>query len=449
MSSPDPQHELRAHAVEVVARLQQAGHTTYWAGGSVRDMLLGLTPVDYDIATAATPEAVQALFNESLAVGKAFGVVRVRWGDDWFEVATFRTDHGYDDGRHPTGVSFTDAQGDAARRDFTINGIFYDPVRADLHDFVNGRADIQARVVRCVGDPRERFAEDHLRMLRAVRFTSVLGFALDPPTAEAIHAMARSITAISPERIGDEITRLLVESPRAGDAINLLDRVGLLAPLLPEIKGMQGQAQPERFHPEGDVFEHTVAMLNLVEGRDRLLTFAVLLHDVGKPGTARETPERIRFDGHAALGAEISRSLLRRLRFSNRDQDTISQCVHDHMRFMDVQRMRPATLRRMIGAPAFATELELHRLDCLASHGSLENYEYVRQFEASVKDEPILPPPWLSGHDIMAMGVPKGPQVGRWRTAAYEAQLNGEVDAPGALRAWVQARLEDSNPGDP
>ena len=442
MSSPDPHDTLRSQAVAVVSRLQQAGHTTYWAGGSVRDMLLGHRPADYDIATRAAPDAVLALFPHALAVGKSFGVVRVRMDEDWFEVATFRTDHGYADGRHPTAVSYTDARGDAERRDFTINGMFYDPITDELHDYVGGQTDLEARLVRCVGDPQARFEEDHLRMLRAVRFTSVLGFTLHQPTADAIRAMAPRILAISPERIGDEITRLLVESARAGTALELLDAVGLLAPILPEIKAMQGQAQPEQFHPEGDVFEHTMAMLNMVEGRDKLLTFAVLLHDVGKPGTARVTPERIRFDGHAALGAEMSRSLLRRLRFSNKEQDTITKCVHDHMRFMDVRHMRPATLRRMIGAPAFPTELELHRLDCLASHGSLENYEFVRQFQASVKDEPVLPAPWLSGHDIMALGVPKGPEVGRWRTAAYEAQLNGEVASADELRAWVEAKLE-------
>jgi len=432
---------LRELAVRAVDRLQTSGFTAYWAGGCVRAMLLGAQPKDYDIATSATPAEVQQVFPDSVAVGKSFGVVRVRVEDAWFEVATFRRDFSYRDGRRPEGVSFADPETDVQRRDFTINALFFDPVTEQLHDYADGKKDIEAGIVRCVGKPQERFREDHLRMLRAVRFASAPDFSLDGETADAIRDNAALIQRISPERIRDELTRILCESPQAGDALVLLDGLRLLEHILPEVKAMQGQEQPPQFHPEGDVFQHTVDMLNLMSGVNAALAFAVLLHDVGKPCTARHTPLRIRFDGHASRGADITRAVMTRLRFSNEDVDTVCRSVGNHMHFMDVKRMRPATLRRLIGKPSYHIELELHRLDCLASHGGLDNYDFLREFEEQIRKEPVLPPPWVTGHDILELGVPEGPEVGEWHRRAYDAQLNGEHKSREDLIKWLKEEV--------
>lgn len=432
---------IREHAQTVVERIQRAGFTAYWAGGCVRDMLLGGVPKDYDVATGATPDQVQALFPGSVAVGKSFGVVRVPVGDVWFEVATFRRDLSYSDGRRPDGVAFTDPRTDAQRRDFTVNAVFYDPVTRAFHDFVGGRSDLAAKVIRCVGEPRDRFREDRLRMLRAVRFASVLSFSIDPATADAIRDLAPLILGISPERIGEELARMLTEAPRPGDAVERLDAVGLLEPILPEVTALRGQEQPAEFHPEGDVFRHTMDMLNLMREPSRTLAFAVLLHDVGKPATARPADDRLRFDGHAALGADMARAVMRRLRFSNEEIEAVCRSIHDHMRFIDVKHMRMGTLRRMIGSPAYPLDIELHRLDCLASHGKMDNYEFLRKIEAEIRNEPVLPPAWVSGRDVLAMGVPQGPEVGRWLRLAYDAQLNGEAASKEELLGRIRVSI--------
>ncbi len=437
MSNTTPE-KMQKYAILIVEQLQQAGFTTYFAGGSVRDALLGKDPVDYDIATGATPEQVMAIFPKSINVGKSFGVSRVPIHNTWFEVATFRTDSAYHNGRHPTSVTYSTPEEDAQRRDFTVNAIFFDPISKKIHDYVNGRQDIENKIIRCVGNPIERFEEDHLRMLRAVRFTSVLSFTMEKETADAIRATAASILKISPERIRDELTRILVESPKSGDAIILLDNVKLLEQILPEIKAMQGQKQPPQFHPEGDVFEHTVLMLNLMTKKDKLLAFSVLLHDVGKPGTAIVAPDRIRFNGHASLGAKLSKEILKRLKFSNQDQEDISTCVGGHMRYMEVKNMKQSTLRRLVGATTYPTEVELHRLDCLGSHGGLENYEHVKAFEEKIKNEPILPKPWINGHDIINLGITKGHKIGKIHKQAYEAQLNGDFQSKEDLYAWLK-----------
>ena len=432
---------MRKHAVCAVTTLQSSGFTAYWAGGCVRDMLMSRKPCDYDIATNATPDQVQRLFPDSVAVGKSFGVVRIGIEDASFEVATFRRDNSYSDGRRPDSVSFTDARTDALRRDFTINALFFDPITDKLHDFVHGEEDIGKRIIRCVGKPADRFKEDHLRMLRAVRFASVLNFSIDPQTAEALRELAPLIKAISPERIRIELTRILTESPRAGDAIVLLDQVGLLEHILPEVKAMQGQKQPPEFHPEGDVFEHTVVMLNLLEKPNVCLAYAALLHDIGKPETAEYTPGRIRFNGHASHGANMARILMERLRFSSRDADSIDTCIRNHMRFIDVKNMRRATLRRMIGSKSYPDEIALHRLDCLASHGKLDNYDYLRQAEEQIKGEPVLPEPLVSGRDIIGLGVQQGPRVGELLRRAYDAQLNGEAETREALLKLIAGEL--------
>lgn len=441
-----PSADARRSALSIVRTLRAAGFTAYWAGGCVRDMLMGRPPKDYDIATTATPDEVAALFPKTVAVGKAFGVIQVHAEGATYEVATFRREADYADGRRPSSVAFCAPEEDARRRDFTINGLFYDPVDETVLDFVGGRADIEARIIRTIGRPEERLGEDYLRMLRAARLAAVLEFAIEPGTADAVRRSAALLTRVSAERIQQELTRLLMEAPRAGQGLVLLRELGLLSIILPEVDAMHGQEQPEAFHPEGDVFTHTVKMLDTMEERSVPLAYAVLLHDVAKPLTACRTieddgSERIRFNNHARLGADVAGNILRRLKLPSRVIEDVVEAIGNHMRFMDVQRMRPATLRRLVGAPTFAMELELHRLDCLASHGDLSNYEYVRRFAEELEDEPALPAPWITGHDLMALGLAEGPEVGRWHRRAYEAQLEGRFPDRDALLEWVRTQL--------
>jgi poly(A) polymerase len=344
-------------------------------------------------------------------------------------------------------VVFSDPRTDASRRDFTVNALFYDVRSKRVIDFVNGRDDIRKRLVRCVGDPDERLREDHLRMLRAVRFAAVLDFELERETAAAIHRCAPLAASIAPERVREELTRILVESPRAGDAIRLMDETGLLRVLLPEVDAMKGQEQPPRFHPEGDVFEHAVLMLNLMREPSPQLAFAALLHDVGKPGTARLDGDRIRFNRHAAQGSELAGSILKRLRFSNADTDAIVHMIRNHMRFIDVKKMRRATLRRFVAEPTFDLELELHRLDCLASHGQLDNYEFLQAYRQSLAHEPVLPSAWVSGRDIMELGPSEGPEVGRWKRIAYDAQIENRFKTRAELLQWLKTRIESEECG--
>jgi poly(A) polymerase len=407
----------------------------------VRDTLLGRTPKDYDIATAAHPDRVLALFPGAVEVGKSFGVVRAPVADTWIEIATFRQDRGYSDGRRPDAVVYTDAPSDAQRRDFTINAMFLDPCAGTLLDYVQGRADLTAGQIRCVGAPAERFAEDHLRMLRAVRFAATLGFTIEPATCAAIRDGAAQILKISPERIRDELVRTLCEARRAGAALRLLDESGLLAPVLPEVAAMKGVEQPPEFHPEGDVFTHTVELLDRMREPTPVLAMASLLHDIGKPPTAKFEDGRWRFYEHADVGARMTSIVMRRLRFSNADEEAVVACVAGHMRFQDVQRMKRSTLRRLIGRPTFETELELHRLDCEASHGGLDNHVFLKQARAEFASEPVLPQPWVTGADLMALGVPHGPDVGRWKQAAYEAQIEGRFPNRDALLAWLRGEM--------
>lgn len=432
-------------ATSAVRRLSDAGFEAYLAGGCVRDLIRGKQPKDYDICTSATPPEVQALFPQSVAAGKAFGIVIVRTGESEFEVATFRIDHNYRDGRRPESVSFSDAQHDATRRDFTINALFYDPATDTIIDYAGGLADLEAGVVRAVGDPFTRFAEDHLRLLRAVRFQATLGFRLDPQTADAIRANAGQLAKISAERIRDEFTRILIESHRVGDAIGLLDDLSLLKVFLPEVSAMKGQAQPSDLHPEGDVFVHTVKMLNLMKTGDIRLAFAVLLHDVGKPATAKLIDGRIRFHYHAERGAEIAAHIMSRLRMSSGDTDAICHIVRGHSRFTSVSGMKLSTLRKLIGAPTFALELELHRLDRLASTGDTSTYEFLVETEGRLRSEPVLPPPWITGRDIMALGVPEGRTVGSWRDRAYDLQLEGTCRDRAALLEWLTREIAAGN----
>ncbi len=445
-SSPDAatQAAPRVGALDLVRRLQQAGFTAYWAGGCVRDELLGREPRDYDIATDAIPDAIGGLFPQARPVGRAFGVMLVPWHGHPYEIATFRHDHAYRDGRHPDAVTFSSPRDDAQRRDFTINALFYDPVADRLHDYANGRADLEQRILRCVGDPAQRFAEDHLRMLRAVRLAAVLDFALDPPTATAIRAHAPLLERISAERVRDELTRTLLEAPRPGDALLQMQALGLLAVILPEIEAMHEQAQPPEFHPEGDVLQHTALMLNRMRRRSVTLTYAVLLHDVGKPPTVTFDRGRIRFNRHDAIGAAIAATVLERLKLPRRVIEAVCAIVRQHMQFADVREMRPATRRRMLGRETFPLELELHRLDCLSSHRQLGHYRFLLAEQRRLRDTPPLPTPWLNGRDILAVGVSEGPAIGQWLRRAYDRQLDGTDADREAQLAWLRQAVNGS-----
>jgi len=440
--NPLPHDTLSASAFSAVKRLQEKEFTAYLAGGCVRDLQLGLMPKDYDVATDATPEQILELFPGSVAVGKSFGVIRATCDGEHLDIATFRQDQLYLDGRRPEVVTFVTSEEDANRRDFTINAIFYDPISDRLHDYVGGLADLEKGVIRCVGAPGKRFKEDYLRMLRAVRFASTLGFVLAPSTADAIRKHASLVSGISAERIQGELTRTLLEARRSGDALALMNGVGLLEVILPEVAAMRGQEQPPEFHPEGDVFTHTVLMLNMMTQRSLHLAYAALLHDVGKPVTSKHDGNRIRFNCHAERGAELARKILLRLRLPKRDIDAIVHSVRNHMRFLDVRHMRQATLRRLVGAETFEVELELHRLDCMASHGKLDNYDFLLAFKEKVNAEPVLPPPLITGLDIIEMGVREGPEIGKLLRLAYDAQLDGKYSDRDQLLKWIRREMQ-------
>jgi poly(A) polymerase len=426
-------------AREIAARLRENGHMAYFAGGCVRDMVRGLTPKDYDIATDARPEAVQKLFPRTYAVGAHFGVIIVLENGFQFEVATFRSDEGYIDGRHPSAVRFSSPEEDAKRRDFTINGMFYDPVAEEVIDFVGGRADIAAKLVRAIGDPAERLAEDRLRMLRAVRFATVLDYKIDNGTWKALVANAPSINQISAERIRDELVRVLT-SPNRVRGWDLLDSGGLMRVILPEIDAMKGCLQPEQFHPEGDVFQHTRLMLQFLPEKVSVpLVFSVVLHDVAKPRTATvDETGRIRFSGHDRLGAEMTEEIMRRLRFSGAEIDATVEMVRQHMVFKDVPKMRVAKLKRFMARPTFEDELELHRVDCEGSHRMLDNYEFLLRKREEFANEPIIPLPLVRGDDLIALGLKPGPKFGEILEAAETQQLEGKLRTREEALEWVK-----------
>ncbi len=441
-----PDNNTTRAARSAVRTLQDKGFTAYFAGGCVRDWMLKRPATDIDIATDATPESVENLFPVARRIGKAFGVVQVEEGQGRFDVATFRRDEGSADGRHPDFISFSNPEDDAQRRDFTINGLFYDPVANRVHDYVGGCKHLEQKVVQTIGNPDLRFGEDFLRLLRAVRFASVLEFSLDPATLAGIRRNAEGIGRISAERIEQELSRILLESPRAGEALHLLLDVGLLPHILPEVAAMQGQDQPPQFHPEGDVFTHTMMMLDKMENANLTLAYSVLLHDIAKPVTATKTlepdgTERIRFNRHAQIGARMATAILERLRLSREQIDVVSHCVGNHMKFIDVPNMKKSTLRRLVGGGTFEDELRLHRLDCVCSHGNLSNYNFLRKFMDETPPAEVLPGRWLSGRDILALGIPEGPEIGKWLRIAYDAQLEGSVASREELLRWVKIRI--------
>lgn len=428
--SDNPQ--LVSQAECIVQRLQAHGYQAYFAGGCVRDALRHAPVKDIDIATSATPDEVAALFPaQSVGVGKSFGVMLVVLNGIAYDVATFRTDGGYQDGRHPEMITYDTAEHDALRRDFTVNALFYDPLSAKVIDFVGGEADLAAGCLRTVGDPRTRFREDRLRMLRAIRFAAVCGWRIDPATWAALQAEAPHVGCVSMERIRTEFLRMLCEAPVPSEALELLHAGGLLAHFFPELLRLKGCLQDPVWHPEGDVWQHTVRMLDLTPPkRDPELVWSVLLHDIGKPDTliVSVKPDGspwYRTPGHAAVGARQVEPILRRFKESAATIERVSIAVRQHMQFVELPKMRASTLRRMLGRPTIQLELALHRLDCLSSHAKLDLYEQAQAHLAAFADEPVLPPPALTGKDLVALGYPPGPRMGSHLKKAYTRQLEG------------------------
>ncbi|MAS97804.1 MAG: phosphohydrolase [Kiritimatiellaceae bacterium] len=445
------QSSSKAIAHDICLTLQNAGYEAYWAGGCVRDQYLGLHPKDYDIATSARPNQVEALFSKTLAIGKSFGVIAVIEDKIQIDVATFRADAPYSDGRHPDAVTFCAAAEDAKRRDFTINALFYDPISKKLIDYVDGMADLKAGLIRAIGTPLERFQEDRLRLLRAVRFSHVLSFHIEPSTRQALEQEASMINAVSIERIECELTRTLTESQNPGDALHTLQTVGLLPEILPEVSRLIGVEQPPDYHPEGDVYTHTRMMLNQMKdvsddsGFTQLeIAYAILLHDISKPDTYALHPDpktggkRIRFLEHEAKGAMKADAILKRLKIPNRQRQRIVDVIANHMRPFRATQMRHSTLRRMMGAPTFPLLLELHRLDGLGSRGLLPSYSFLHKAYHTFKEKPILPKPWISGRDLIARGMKDGPALGRLLSRAYDRQLEEKEPNREALLHWLK-----------
>ena len=490
----------REIASEIAARLQAAGFAAFWVGGCVRDFLLGRKPQDFDIATDARPEQVEKLFRKTIPVGKKFGVLIVVEGGQQFQVATFRAEADYQDGRRPEKIVFANAEADASRRDFTVNGLFYDPLTKKIHDWVGGEKDLRAKIIRTIGAPEERFGEDHLRLLRAVRFAAQLNFEIEPETFAAIQLLAPKIKLISAERVRDELvklfappvsqtsaltpalspgerenakatiaTRTLADSsqrgndklPRPGERVGvradnlanyspaarglvLLRDSGLLEHILPELAATIACEQSPDFHPEGSVFNHLCRMLEkLPAGASESLPWAVLLHDIAKPVTAERDAATgtIHFYGHEKAGAEMAEKILQRLRFPNQQTDEIVACVRQHMQFKDVKQMRKATLRRLLLRETFPLELELHRLDCLGSNGNLEHFNFLAEQAEALKHLPAIRPPLLTGNDLIALGVKPGKLLGELLHEIREQQLADELTTPDEAKAWVKKKL--------
>jgi poly(A) polymerase len=431
-----------AAALSVVEMLRAKGYEALYAGGCVRDTLLGIKPHDYDVATNARPEQVEAIFPRTVPVGAQFGVILVLEQDEEIQVATFRGDGAYHDGRHPESIVYTDAEGDARRRDFTINGLFYDPVKSEVLDFVGGRDDLKTGILRAIGNPRERFAEDKLRLMRAVRFATTLGFIIEEETWKGVLQAAPQIHAVSAERIREELCKILL-SPNRVQGFDLLDESGLLTQILPEMEALKGCDQPPEFHPEGDVFVHTRLMLSMLAPDASLpLVLSVLFHDIGKPATRMvDETGRIRFNGHEGVSAEMTLRLLQRLRFSNEVIDAVIPAVRLHMSFKDVPNMRVATLKRMMARPTFEEELELHRVDCLASHGMLDNHATLIAKREEFGREPLIPEPLITGHDLIALGWKPGKKFADVLQAVQTRQLEGTLTSREEALAWIAAEL--------
>jgi poly(A) polymerase len=435
---------LREIAGAIVTRLQGAGFEAFWVGGCVRDFLLGREPEDYDIATSARPEQIEKLFPRTIPVGRKFGVIVVVEATHQFQVATFRAEADYQDGRRPEKVVFGDARADALRRDFTVNGLFFDPKRQKLHDWVGGEADLRAKIIRTIGSPEERFGEDHLRLLRAVRLAAQLDFKIEAQTFAAIKANASKVRGMSAERIREELVRLF-RPPHASRGLELLRQSGLLEQVLPEIAATIACEQSPDFHPEGSVFNHLLLMLEkMPPDAHPSLPWAVLFHDVAKPVTASADPQTgaIHFYGHEKIGAETAKEILGRLRFPGKQIEEVVQAVLFHMQFKDAMQMRKSTLRRLLMRPTFPLELALHRLDCLGSHGRLDVYEFLVAKAAELEHQPEIRPPLLKGADLIALGMKPGPALGAMLADLREKQLQDELKTPAQARKWAKSQVK-------
>jgi len=456
---------LKEFTISIVRKLRGAGYQAYLVGGCVRDLLLGREPADYDVATDATPDEVMRIFPETYAVGAQFGVVLVPVPKDpsvspvssvvsvsdpnhrgqrgkTVEVATFRSDIGYSDGRHPDEVRYSkNPREDVARRDFTINGLLLDPITNEVLDYVGGQKDLAEKIIRTIGEAERRFAEDKLRMLRAVRFAARFGYTIEPGTFTVIQKLASQIHQVSRERVRDELTKMLTEG-HGRSAFLLLYESGLLHQVLPEISAMKGVEQPPQFHPEGDVFVHTMLLLDkLPHPCPVTLAWGALLHDVGKPATFRVAPDRIRFDGHVDVGVKMAEEICRRLRFSNDDTEQILALVENHMRFAHAMRMNESTFKKFVRLPRFEEHLELHRIDCQASHGDLTSYEFTRKKVAALPPEAIRPAPLLTGEDLIAAGYNPGPRFKEILSAVEDAQLEGRLQAKNDALEFVRRQF--------
>ena len=412
-------------ALSVLRTLRRHGFRALFAGGCVRDEVMGLQPRDYDIATDAGPEEVARLFPRTCEVGAQFGVIRVRLDGHDYEVARFRRDAGYADGRHPDRVVFSDEREDALRRDFTLNGMFCDPIEGRVIDYVGGQADIRARIIRAIGDPARRFAEDHLRLMRAVRFAARYHYAVEVETLAAVRRLSHEITSVSRERVRDELIKVLTEGG-APLGVRMLIDLGLMRNVIPEVCALQDVPQPREFHPEGDVLIHTLIALGLMREPSPTLAMGVLLHDIGKPPTFL-VADRIRFNNHPKVGERMTRDICARLRFSSDEAERIALLVRDHLKFMAVRDMRPSTLKRFLRQADFPEHLELHRIDCLASHGDLDNWAFCKETMERIGPEEIRPSPLIDGHDLIALGHAPGPAFRAVLIAVEDAQLDGRI----------------------
>jgi poly(A) polymerase len=443
----DVSHDPRGRfATEVVSRLRAEGYQALWAGGCVRDLILGHPPTDYDVATDATPEQVRGLFRRTVPVGVSFGVVRVLGPNDAgeVEVATFRSDDAYVDGRRPVSVTYSTPEADASRRDFTINGMFLDPLHGEVIDYVGGREDLHAGILRAIGNPGERFAEDKLRLLRAVRFAARFGLEIEPQTRAAIVAMADQVRVVAAERIAQELKKLLVHRSRA-IGIDLAFDVGLVAAILPELVPMKGLFQGKPVQPNGDLWDHTLLVLeNLPTEPSVPLAFGALLHDVGKPRTKGLQDGRVTFLHHELAGRRIADEIGRRLRLSNADRERITWLVEFHQYLGEAKSLREAKLKRMLAQSGIEDLLALHRADALASTGDTSQIDYCEWYRREQPNGPLDPPPLVTGHDLARHGLTPGPQFHTLLEMLYEAQLEGHFKSKLEGLEWLDRHRQES-----
>jgi len=438
-----PDNYNRKHADEIVHRLKQSGYEAYLVGGCVRDFILGKVSGDYDIVTSALPDQVMALFSNTLSIGAKFGVIAVIVQGRPYEVATFRSDDVYQDGRHPSQIHFSSAKGDVFRRDFTVNGLLMDPETGEITDYVNGRMDIEKKIIRTINDPDSRFNEDFLRMLRAIRFAANLGFTIEAGTLNAIGRNASKIINISAERVREELGKILT-CGGARTGFELMIQTGILKEVLPEIDRLKGVEQPPQFHPEGDVWQHTLKMLELLPkdgatDKNLCLGWGTLLHDVGKAVTRSEDEKGVHFYGHVKRGEQIADDIMQRLKFSRAHRETVLNLIRQHMVFMNVQKMRPGRLKRFLRMPDFDLHMELHRLDCISSHGMQNNYEFCRDQLQSLAADDLHPPRLLTGDDLISLGFARGKLIGEILRALEDEQLEGRITTSQDARNFVGA----------